>query len=173
MTKVWKHISESFIDYPDNQSIAYCILLPGCINNCDGCQNPWLQRESPPMPGFHEKTYEDLEKQLDEVCSKDNQTKVVISGGDPLSPMNIEYTKGFIEKYKDKYDFCIYTGHDVEYVKEHNVSGFKFLKCGKFDIKNKRESEKTDEKMLFASPNQKLYDKNYNLISKGGIYYFN
>ena len=62
---------------------------------------------------------------------------------------------------------------DVEYVKEHNVSGFKFLKCGKFDIKNKRESEKTDEKMVLASPNQKLYDENYNLISKDGIYYFN
>ena len=34
----------------------------------------------------------------------------------------------------------------IEYVKENDVSGFKFIKCGKFNIDEKRESEKDDEK---------------------------
>ena len=173
MTKIIKRIEESFIDYPDNKSIALCVIIPGCVNNCAGCQNPWFQSPNPAPETVDELSIDELDKKLDKLCKLNNTNKIVLSGGDPLSPYNIEYTKSFLEKYKEKYDICIYTGHNIDYVKENNVIGFKFIKCGKFDINNKRESDKTDEKMIFASPNQELYDDKLNLISKDGIYYFN
>jgi organic radical activating enzyme len=93
-----------------------------------------------------------------------------MSGGDPLAPCNIEFTKEFLSK--TSLDVCIYTGHSIEYVKKHNVKGFKFVKCGKFEYENLRESYKTDELIQFASPNQCLYDGEYNLLSENGIYKF-
>ena len=83
---------------------------------------------------------------------------------------NIEFTKEFLSK--TSLDVCIYTGHSIEYVKKHNVKGFKSVKCGKFEYENLRESYKTDELIQFASPNQCLYDGEYNLLSENGIYKF-
>lgn len=68
---------------------------------------------------------------------------------------------------------CIYTGYELDYVIENNVSGFTFLKTGVFDITKKQEPIKTNEFMRFASYNQKLYNSELQLITDGyGKYFF-
>jgi organic radical activating enzyme len=168
--RVFKLFTPSFIDYPDNESCAVCVVMMGCTNTCNGCQNPELKNPLYDI-GTIEVSTNDLYEKLKNVCQKYRTNKVVLSGGDPLSIYNIEFTKELL-LMNNIFDICIYTGHNIEYVKTNNVKGFNFIKCGFFDIKNYRKSEKTDSYMVFASPNQKLYNNEYMLLSENGIYEF-
>ena len=69
-------------------------------------------------------------------------------------------------------EICIYTDADIEEVKKLKLNGFKFIKCGRFDTTKFIGSNKTNEYLQLASKNQALYDKDFNLLSKEGIFYF-
>jgi hypothetical protein len=93
-------------------------------------------------------------------------------GGDPLYDTNIDFTRELVNKsYKD-YDFCIYTGYDIDFVIQSNITDFKFIKCGRYMESLAQVSKKTHEHMVLASSNQALYDEKYNLISKNGVLHF-
>ena len=170
MVKILQTISESWLDYPDNVSLAMVVVMMGCDNGCPCCQNPDFQNPFYTI-GTKDVSVDSLVNDVEYICHRNLTNKVVLSGGDPLSPCNIEFTKDFLSK--TSMDVCIYTGHNIEYVKEHQVKGFKYIKCGKFDFNNKQESFKNDELMQFASPNQCLYNDKYELLSENGIYRFN
>lgn len=169
--RILENFVESFIDYPDNSSLCICVVMMGCNHHCKGCQNPLFQNPNYEF-GTRTITVNQLSNELKEQCRRNDTNKIVLSGGDCLSPYNIDFTKELL-KQLDGYDICLYTGYDIEYVKENGVKGFKFVKCGTFQLDQKRESLKDDDKIIFASPNQMLYNSEYNLISKDGIYYFN
>ena len=169
--KILNDLVESFIDYPDNKSLAMCVVMMGCNHCCEGCQNPLFQNPNYDI-GTRTVSVNQLVTELKEKCSKNNTNKIVLSGGDCLSSYNINFTKELL-KQLDGYDVCIYTGYDIDYVKENGVSGYKFIKCGRFDILNKQESSKDDDKIIFASPNQILYNDVNEPLSKNGVYYFN
>jgi organic radical activating enzyme len=168
--RIFKVFTPSFIDYPDNESCAICVVMMGCTNECKGCQNPELKNPLHSI-GTIEVSVEELYNKLMEASQRFKTKKIVLTGGDPLSIYNIEFTKSFLA-FNNIFDICIYTGHNIEYVKTNNVNGFNFIKCGYFDITSRRQSTKTDTEMVFASPNQKLYDKEFKLLSKNGIYEF-
>lgn len=169
--RIMDEIVSSFIDYPDNESICLCVVVMGCSHNCPGCQNPLFQNPNYNI-GTRIVNVDELATELKNRCKREHTNKITISGGDPLFKTNIEFTKELL-KQLDGYDICIYTGYDIDYVKENNVKGFKFIKCGTFILSQKRESLKDDDKIIFASPNQKLYNGDCNLLSQNGIYYFN
>ncbi len=156
-------IQETFIDYPDNHSIALIIYFSGCKWNCKGCHSSTLQ-----LPYQGEEYRLDMFQRL---INRSDYKKIVFSGGDPLYGTNVDFVREFLIRNK-KVDVCIYTGHSIQDVKDLDIKGFKYIKCNPFDINNKQESFKTDTMMQFASSNQELYDKNFNLISNNGIYYF-
>lgn len=166
-------LEETFLDYPSPDDSAVILFLPGCSHNCLGCQNPKLQE-------LHEEwTYEEEQEilqNLQRLCFRCDTNKIVLSGGDPLSPCNRNLTICICELLGKnpvyKYDICIYTGYDIEEVKKMELSGFEFIKCGKFDAHSMRESKKTDEYIQFVNETQNLFDKNFNQISKNGRYYF-
>lgn len=170
MTRILQPYQASWIDYPDNESISVVACLMGCDNGCYHCQNPDFQN-----PNYSELTKEmtpvELYTELKEFANRNRTNKLVLSGGDPLAPCNIDFTRKFLEI--SDFDTCIYTGHSIEYVKSNNIKGFTFVKCGKFEFAHMRESFKDDDKMVFASPNQELYDQYFNLLSNDGIYNFN
>lgn len=158
-------LDSSFLDYPDNESEAVIVYFTGCSHGCPGCQNKNLQK------------YDKRVKKLDIFdiiiqCNRVGTNKIVFSGGDPLYKENLKTTKMLLDGLKDSYDICIYTGFTVDKVKEMGIKGFKFLKCGKYDATTARKSSKTSKSMTFASPNQKLYDSNFKLLSKEGKYIF-
>jgi len=170
--RILNNLIESFIDYPDNESLAICVVMMGCCHKCKDCQNPLFQN-----PDYENGTkivsVDEMVKELENICHKNLTNKIVLSGGDPLFKTNIEFTKELLQKMSSHYDFCIYTGYDIDYVKQNNVKGYKFIKCGTFDVSQKRKSDKDDDKIIFASPNQILYNGSNKPLSKDGIYKFN
>lgn len=170
MTRILQPIQSTWLDYPDNESLVIIVCIMGCDNGCFMCQNPDFQNPYY-LNSTKEYTVDSFIKEIEYLCERNKTNKLVMSGGDPLAPCNIDFTKEFLSK--TSLEVCVYTGHSIEYVKEHQIKGFKFIKCGKFDYRKLRESYKTDELIQFASPNQKLYDSDYNLLSENGIYKFN
>lgn len=170
--RLLNNFQTTWLDYPDNESLAVIICMLGCDNCCKGCQNSELKDYQYKNNAVSEYTVNELVEALQAECLKQRTNKVVFSGGDPLSCFNIENTKKLLEILGNNLDICVYTGHSIEYCKSNNVKGFTFLKCGFFDLNTSRESYKTDDEMCFASPNQELYNGDYKLLSNNGIYKF-
>lgn len=169
MVKILQPITPTWLDYPNKEDCSLVVVMMGCDNGCPKCQNPDFKN---PHFELNTKNYtvDSLIVELEKLAKRNKTDKIVLSGGDPLSCFNIEFTKEFLLKTKLK--VCVYTGHSIDYVKLHNVKGFEFIKCGLFEEDKFQESEKTDEYMRFASTNQKLFDSNYCCLSQNGLYLF-
>ena len=86
---------------------------------------------------------------------------------------NLELTTFLVNNLSEEFEICIFTGYNIDYIKEIGLHGVKYWKCGKFDINNIRKSMKTDDEYVLASPNQDFYDDNYEKLSENGILNFN
>lgn len=164
MIKSNHSIEVSWVDYPDNESLSVNLYMTGCSNNCVGCHNSSLA-------DWHEVS-DDVIGELISQCKKHKTNKIVLLGGDPCYSKNLFITKKILKELSEDYNICVYTGHDVDYVKHNNISGFTFLKCGVYDESKHANPEKTDEFIQFSTTNQELYDKSYKLLSNNGRYYF-
>jgi anaerobic ribonucleoside-triphosphate reductase activating protein len=162
-------VSTTFLDYPDNESVAILVFVTGCKHNCWGCHNPTFQDRTIGTVLTPLQLLEIIEKE----SLRSNTDRVVLSGGDPASPDNINDTKLLLSLlFTHGYKTVLYTGHSVDYVRCNNVKGFTYVKCGRYNEKLKQEQLKTDEFIQFASSNQELYDSNFNLLSQNGRYFF-
>lgn len=159
-------VTETFLEYPDNKSIATIFYFCGCDRFCKGCHNTNLQN-------FVEFDAQEVISAIKNYCSRINTNKVVLCGGDPLYQKNLPITKEVLSILSNQgYDICIYTGADIEEVKNLNLTGFKYIKCGIFDANQYIGSKKNDDYLQLATRNQKLYDSKLNLLSKDGVYYY-
>lgn len=168
--KILKVSNVSFLDYPDSGSWAVVVYIMGCNHNCPGCHNPQFQDISNINKDIKEVSLQSFNEYLAKLMKKHRTNKLVLSGGDPLAPYNVNFVREFLNS--TKYDVCIYTGYTWDYIKTLNLSNFKFLKCGRYLSNVSQTSEKTDEYFQLASKNQKLYNSNFELLSKDGRYYF-
>lgn len=160
-------LEETWLDYPDPESNAIIVYFRGCEHHCKGCHSTILQQ----FCEYSESNQEILEKIID-YCKRADTNKLVFLGGDPLYSKNIELTTFLVDNLNKEYDICIFTGYNIEYVKNLDLKDVKYYKCGSFDIDHKRESKKTDTEYVLASPNQNFYDGNYNQLSTNGILKF-
>ena len=161
----------TFLDYPDPNNIAVVVIMSGCIHNCPGCQNPLLQK---PFIRSEEEIGDVLSK-ISELCERNETNKIVLTGGDPLSPNNRDLTAQicyYLGKNGEGNDICIYTGYLASEVKKMKIEGFKYIKCGKFDCNNIQKSEKTDKYIQFINKTQNLYDSDLNQLSVDGRFNF-
>ena len=161
----------TFIDYPTVDDWAVIFYFAGCCNNCSNCQNRELQNPDY-KGGMIIQDEEGLYNLVKEICKKQDTTKIVLSGGDPLYPANREIVKNFLNKYGSLYDICIYTGYSIDDVKEFGIQNFKFIKCGRYDETRKQISEKTEDHIQLASTNQNFYNAKYEQLSQNGILKF-
>jgi organic radical activating enzyme len=159
----------SWSDYPDNYSQSIVFYFYGCGHGCKGCHNSGLQQ--PDMANYLSWTVEQLYNHLLTIANKNQTNKLTFLGGDCLFKRNLVFTKAFLQ-YNTFFDICIYTGYNIEYVKNNNITGFTFIKCGLFDETKYQLPSKDDQKMVFASSNQKLYNEKYNLLTTDGVYLF-
>ena len=166
--------TESFIDYPDDCSLCLSIYFLGCDHHCVDCSNPKLQNKENLNDTSFRRTFKigEFVQTIKNECYTSKVDKLTFLGGDCLHPDNINNTKRLLVNLKNHVDICIYTGYEIEYVKENEVEGFTFLKTGRYLEEYKQESIKTDEYLQFASSNQQLYDSDYTLLSQDGRYYF-
>jgi len=168
--KILKTSNISFLDYPDNDSWAVVVYIMGCNHNCPGCHNPQFQDISNTNKDIKEVSLQSFNEYLTELMEKYRTDKLVLSGGDPLHPDNVNFVRKFLNF--TNYNVCIYTGYSYDYVQTLNLSNFKFLKCEPYLLDMAQVSVKTDEYLQLASENQKLYNNNFKLLSKDGRYYF-
>lgn len=161
----------TFLDYPDAESFAIIVYMSGCEHHCVGCQNPDLQKIH---DLFSNDYIEDIIEKLKNLCQRNETNKIVLSGGDPLHPCNRFLTQEICRSLGEelKYNICVYTGYDIDSVKSFGLHGFTYIKSGKFDVNNKRESEKTNEYIKFVNATQNLFDANFNQVSSEGVFYF-
>jgi len=162
----------SFLDYPEN-SHSGSLYIMGCDNFCLGCHNPEFSDHDYSI-GTSKLDLHTLVCKIVSGLRELNTKNLVLLGGDPLCFHNIQEVKSLILLLKDyDIDICIYTGKDISFVKDNDVIGFKYLKCGEYDKNLSQMSNKTDDFFALSSKNQKLYDKYRNLISTEGYYYYN
>lgn len=171
MVKILNTITPTFLDYPDNESIALCVCFMGCEHHCLNCHNPLFQNPDH-NEGTMSITVDELFIKLQELAKRNRTNKIVLSGGDPLAPYNIKYTKELLKLSANIFDICIYTGYNIQYIIDNDINGFKFVKCGRYCEDLKQTSQKDDDKMVFASTNQAIYGSNCKLLSENGIYRF-
>ena len=153
-------------DYPDDNSLAVICYFLGCSNNCEGCHNPLFQLRT--YSNAFTFTIKQLYDELFKVCYENKTRKVVLSGGDVFFHKNIEFVKTFVKLYGRYFSFCLYTGSSIKEVKKNGITGFKFIKVGKYEESLKQQSIKTDEYFQLASSNQEIYDSKFNLLTKNG-----
>lgn len=159
------NVQSTFLEYPDNSSIATIFYFSGCDRNCEGCQNTSLKEYTP----LDEK---EVLSGIVNYSKRLKTNKVVLCGGDPLYKKNLDLTRKILYNLGNDFDICIYTGALIDEVKKLNLSGFKLIKCGVFDKTKFIGSKKTDDYIQFATSNQELYNEFLELISHDGIYYF-
>ena len=159
------NVQSTFLEYPDNSSIATIFYFSGCDRNCEGCQNTSLKEYTP----LDEK---EVLSGIVNYSKRLKTNKVVLCGGDPLYKKNLDLTRKILYNLGNDFDICIYTGALIDEVKKLNLTGFKFIKCGVFDKTKFIGSKKTDDYIQFATSNQELYNEFLELISHDGIYYF-
>ena len=131
----------------DGEGLRTSVYVSGCNHKCKGCHNPqtWDFNQGYLIT---EEVVQDLIKSI-----KNNPllSGITFSGGDPLFTTNIDLIREFLNKYGNEFDICIYTGHSIDYVKENNISGFKFIKCGKYipELAKDRNPGMTDTEFIF------------------------
>lgn len=158
----------SFIDYPSKEDMCLSLYFSGCDRLCPECQNKELQEP-------HHGTLFTLDSLINIITKETKRLrtkKVTLLGGDPLYISNREFVRQLLLRTYNNFDYCIYTGYDVGFVKMTKITGFKFLKTGFYDHTLKQESIKTDEFFQLGSKNQKIFDEAFNLLSSNGKLYF-
>ena len=73
-------IKETFLDYPDNESLSIIVFTQGCSHGCKGCHNFELQKRDE----SYAISYSNFLNRILDFCKRSNTNKVVFSGGDPL-----------------------------------------------------------------------------------------
>ena len=154
----------TFIDYPSKDHWANIFYFSGCSHNCKDCQN--LQLQNPEAGKII--NIDELYQLVKSMCRKNLTNKVVFSGGDPLSSFNIQDIKKFLDLYGLEFEITIYTGYNIDYVKEHEIKNFKFIKCGTFNKQLKQESGNFEDYFQLASTNQNFYNNKYEQLSNNG-----
>jgi anaerobic ribonucleoside-triphosphate reductase activating protein len=162
----------SFNDYFDNESLSVIVYIMGCSHGCNGCHNSMFQ------DFYYDKgtklfTTKELSNEIEIFAKRNITDKVCLEGGDPLYHQNLHPVKDLLQRlFIKKLKVAIYTGFEIDDVKEMNLENFKFIKCGSFKKELKQEVKKTDDYIQLASKNQEVYDNNFNLLSKNGVLNF-
>jgi len=161
----------TFLDYPDDESCAVIVYMMGCSHNCIGCQNKDYQN-SEFTQGTKQFSAKILIEEIKRVCKRNYTNKIVFSGGDPLFQNNIEFTRWLLSQLKNEFEVCIYTGYDISYVKQQQITGWKFIVVGQYKKDLSIQSEKTDKYLQLASTNQEIYDQDFICLTTEGRIYF-
>lgn len=165
-------LATTFSDYFDNESSAVVVYIMGCSHNCYGCQNEEFQ-DLFYSKGTKLLTVEEVSNEIQNIAKRNRTNKVCLEGGDPLYSQNLYPVKELLNKlYVAGLEVTIYTGYNIDKVKDKNITNFKYIKCGKYNKDLKQESKKTDEYIQLASKNQEVYDSNFKLLSENGIMKF-
>ena len=163
-------LSLTWTDFPDKENVAIIIYFTGCKNGCPGCHNLELQD-----PNFGTKfTATELFNKVEEMARPKGITKIVLSGGDPFFQDEVELYLFMHLLYTNDYEICMYTGiTDLETLRLKFWPYVAYYKCGKYDERIKEQRwGKFNDKVVFVTKNQRLYNRDFKQLSVDNAYYF-
>lgn len=164
-------LQESFTAYPDPSISAVVVYMAGCDHACPGCQNPELQSDTD-AESVTLCSAGELAEYIRAAAYQYRTDKVVLMGGDPLSCSNRDATRWLCATLSGEFDICIYTGYTASEVQLFDITGYTYIKTGRYDASHNRQSFKNDRQMVLASPNQEFYNGSLEKVSKQGIITF-
>lgn len=158
----------SFLDYPDRSEWCTTLYTLGCPHMCSGCHNEILKNKD--YPEYDEFTVGELYVFLSELAERNQSNNFSIMGGEPLAPWNVEFIAQllFHNTISEEFNFCIYTGYDIDYVMKRGIYNAKYLKTGLYD--STKPTPKRDNFCL-GSTNQTIYDENFKPLTINGVLY--
>lgn len=160
-------LSITYSDWATNEAKygTITVFFQGCDFSCEGCQNPEL-REHKTLPSF-EVARQKIQGMLDITPIK----HIVLSGGDPLSKMNLPLSKKIVNEFHEKAKIMVYTGVDSQNLEMDILNKVHFIKCGRFIQSLKQESGHFGDNFQVASTNQVLMEgKTGKILSKNGVF---
>lgn len=102
-----------YYDTANARGLSTVLFVSGCTNNCKGCHNLEAQDFNYGKPFTKE-----VEDKIIQSLKNSHVKNLVISGGDPLHPNNIEAVTNFCERVKIETCFdakiIVYTGYLME-----------------------------------------------------------
>ncbi|MCK9279219.1 MAG: 4Fe-4S cluster-binding domain-containing protein [Melioribacteraceae bacterium] len=156
-------------DFPSND-IATVVYFTKCNGTCVGCCNEKLRNDVEEFKEFDER---ELFRHIANFSERKQITHVVISGGEPLHPDNIDVCRALLKiLFYYGYKIIIYTGYEITHLIENHITHFHVAKCGKYDETLSQVVIKDDYEMRLPSSNQDFYNSNYQKISNNGILKF-
>lgn len=179
---MFSFFTTSFLEYPDNSSLAAVVSMTGCTHNCVGCHSPITRQDPEEYLDIYENIKDGIYYRFDNFdifcnsvvqhLSKHNTNTLVITGGDPFFINNREFTIKLIKKLT-LIKKCIYSGFTIECVKGflgNEVIPNTIYKCGTYNVELKQKSYKDDDKIVLASTNQNFYNEKFKQLSNNGVY---
>ena len=173
-----RNISETFQDFPDNESLAVIAFFYGCSHYCKNCQNKDLQLY---QEGLTPYSLQEVYEAIISSCERSHTKSIVLSGGDPycdLIPGVQEDMLALISTLENEgYEVCVYTGYDIDYVNSlYNPLFYytssrssnppmpvfwkkpSYVKCGEYkeDLRDEKMG-KYEKEFILASKNQRFY----------------
>jgi anaerobic ribonucleoside-triphosphate reductase activating protein len=102
-------------DFTNGIGVTVSLFLQGCPHHCEGCHNP----ETWDIHGGKVMEYTDLLNEIKEAISANGIIRnFTLSGGDPLSPYNLDISLNLLHDLKDIYpniQFYIWTGYSTNW----------------------------------------------------------
>ena len=118
-------------DMVNGEGIRTVLWLSGCDHACKGCQNIQTWSHSSGIP-FTEDNLKEIYEELD----KEYISGLTLSGGDPLSLKNREFSLSLAKHLKEKYphkNIWCYTGYIFEDIKNlDNIEYIDVIVDGKY-----------------------------------------
>lgn len=153
------YMSIVYNDTANAKGISTVLFVSGCENKCPECHNPQSHDFCAGAP-FTEET----EKEIISSLKKKYIKNLVISGGDPLHPKNIETVLTFCKKVNSEVNkkIIIYTGYYLDnFDNEYKRKIYESLKDGDMIIDGPYLKDlKTEIRDYRGSKNQNAYVKN-------------
>lgn len=128
------------------------IWVPGCLNYCEGCQNPELWS----FNAGKETKYTEVLKQIKK--KEKYIDGVVLTGGDPLwSPVEVYILINLIKDEYPKFKIWLYTGFSIEEIDEDKKLKDIFNLCDV--VVTDRFKKELPSTNLTGSNNQRIWRK--------------
>lgn len=131
------------------------IWLQGCHRNCRGCMSPY----SRPMDGGHKVPLYKLTDQILKMADTKEFDGITISGGEPFLQVEALYELLKFIKENTEFGVIIYTGYQIEELRQFEDSRVKVMLDEYVDILIDGEfvEELNDGRSLVGSSNQKVH----------------
>ncbi|MBN3367069.1 anaerobic ribonucleoside-triphosphate reductase activating protein [Clostridium botulinum] len=156
-----KYINIVYFDDTNANGYSITIFLSGCSHKCEGCHNPstWNSNNG---ENFDKNIKNEITNHLRKNIK--HYDAVVFSGGDPLNEANIKDVLNFSKIIKNEFKnikIWIYTGYDLDYIKQNYNNVLKYvdyIKCGTYNQKLKTNNN-IQYGIKLATSNQRIYKK--------------